>query len=458
MNLIIGIHGLGQGIHGTIYSISDPNEMLKVVQSEGATPTGFVERLWPVKKAMKLSNGAMVDGDNYGLLDRGERWKKHRVFLQTGMLCPKAAKGFLPGIISAADIASKAAPSKAENFTKFLNTAAFDMFCTFMFGEMTKCSSATALTSENEGNIKFCEASIKAMELDADLLRSPYENLMNMLSINSAMFKDFHATYNIVSEIGRKKIDNFYARYKKDELNDNEKACYLANAIKRYETGHTDLSLDEIFELCVFGLWAAVDTTSSVAGWNIMQLALNPYVQEKLHNELQNAVAATGEDHLTSEVFKRKNTPYLHAVIRETYRYSGPLPTIMSKASQNCVEVHGTPLPKGSVVQLENIAADEKYFSDAKEYRPERWSPDAVQSRKGTDSEVIDHPIFRDPFGSGARRCPGSRVATNEIRALVAQLVFDYKISTPYKSYEEVPTEARPFIQPKNPILHFTAR
>jgi len=239
------------------------------------------------------------------------------------------------------------------------------------------------------------------MEVDSDLLRSPYENFMHMIGMNTADFNEFHAAYDIVSQIGRKKVQHFYEKYKNDELNENEKACYLAGALKRYESGQSNLSLDEIFELCVFGLWAAVDTTSSVAGWNIVHLALNPHVQDKLYDNLKRAVSSTGKKILTPEVFKRANSPYLHAVVRETYRYSSPLPTVMSKTSQHEIEIHGVPLPKGSVIALENIGADEKYFNDAKEFKPERWSPEAVESRKGTYAEVVDHPVFRDPFGSG---------------------------------------------------------
>merc|ERR1712151_1081013 len=83
---------------------------------------------------------------------------------------------------------------------------------------------------------------------------------------------------------------------------------------------------------------------------------------------------------------------------RETYRCTAPLPTVMSKDSQHDIEIHGVPLPKGSVIALENIGRDEKYFKDAKEFKPERWFPDAVESRKGTREEVVDHPVFRDPF------------------------------------------------------------
>jgi hypothetical protein len=83
-----------------------------------------------------------------------------------------------------------------------------------------------------------------------------------------------------------------------------------------------------------------------------------------------------------------------------------------------------------------------------------------VASRKGTKSEVLDHPLLRDPFSQGARRCPGSRVATNEILAMISQLVLDWKISVcdeSIKSLEDIKHEAGP-IKPIFPALSFEAR
>jgi cytochrome P450 len=142
-----GVPYLGVGLHGDMYEIFDPNEMAKVVRSEGAYPSGLVEKLWQWRRAMLKSGSVLVskkesssDGEShdYGLFDKGESWKRHRSFLQTGMLDPVAARGFLPGIVVAAETASSVAPLHAHDVNEYLNYTAFDMFCSFMFGQQVR--------------------------------------------------------------------------------------------------------------------------------------------------------------------------------------------------------------------------------------------------------------------------------------------------------------------------------
>jgi hypothetical protein len=94
-----GMPGFGNGIRGLMYTIYDPTEMAKIVRSEGAYPSGVVEKLWQWRRAMKESGSLLVtekkkesgvedaaDGEthSYGLFDKGDTWKRHRAFLQTG--------------------------------------------------------------------------------------------------------------------------------------------------------------------------------------------------------------------------------------------------------------------------------------------------------------------------------------------------------------------------------------
>ena len=51
-------------------------------------------------------------------------------FFQNDLLSPAAAKGYIPGMIEAAQLASKGAPSIADNMNYFLNCCAFDLFST----------------------------------------------------------------------------------------------------------------------------------------------------------------------------------------------------------------------------------------------------------------------------------------------------------------------------------------
>jgi cytochrome P450 len=92
------------------------------------------------------------------------------------------------------------------------------------------------------------------------------------------------------------------------------------------------------------------------------------------------------------------------------------------------------------------------------EFRPERWLPEAVEARKGTAAEVLDHPLFSGPFSQGARRCPGSRVSRNEVLILLSQLILDWEITTPVKSWKDVTVVLDTVNAPLLPKIEFKAR
>ena len=124
------------------------------------------------------------------------------------------------------------------------------------------------------------------------------------------------------------------------------------------------------------------------------------------------------------------------------------------------LELHGRQMRKGDVVILETFTPglNPDLVEDPHEFRPERWLADAVEARKGTPSEIIDHPFMAEPFSQGARKCPGSRVATNEIKVLLSQLVLDWMISSPVTDLRDVQYEQKTMIEVKLPDLEFVAR
>ena len=95
------------------------------------------------------------------------------------------------------------------------------------------------------------------------------------------------------------------------------------------------------------------------------------------------------------------------------------------------------------------------------QFMPKRLFPDALNERKNTKTaELLDHPLMRDNFGQGARRCPVSLVATNEVLTMLAQLTLDYKISPPshVKILADVQHVAKPIVSPLMPQLNFKPR
>jgi len=454
----IGFPGFGTGSHGTVHVTTDPNEMNKVVRSEGSYPSGVVENLWMIRKVLKDSGSALVEGNDYGLFDNGVRWKRHRKFLQTGMLDPRAAKRFVPGIQEAARLASRGAPARRDQLNEYLHYCAFDMFNTFMLGELTRCADpSTSIEEGNEENMQFCKAAVKMMDMIGAFTFSPLEVFLgNVLGIRTAFYKEFQEAWNVVNRIGTNKVYRFIERYENGTLSDLEKDSYLAGAIERQASGDSEVTKEEMIALCVVSLLVSVDTTSTVTAWNLVQLAVHQDAQEKLYAELSaNELAGVAGQKVT----ERTSYPYLHACIRETHRITPPTPLFVVKRNRHSeVVVNGTTFPKDTTFALDNITNDPLHFVDADQYKPERWLAESVESRKGTSDEILDNPLFRDPFGQGARRCPGSRVATNEVLCMISQLVSDYKIVAKEKSLNEIGHESRLFIQPVIPELEFIPR
>ena len=244
-------------------------------------------------------------------------------------------------------------------------------------------------------------------------------------------------------------------------MTDNEKASYLARAIERQTTEKSNVSVQEVVELAWTGLFAAVDTTSASLGWNLINLALNPDVQEKLHAEIASVVAAN-DGVLTETSFSKDSMPYLHAVLRETHRLTpASAISIMKTVGSDGIEIHGMKLNKGAVVALEGFSTgiDPKLVDEPQVYKPERWLPDAVAARMGTPAQVLDHPFLKEPFSQGPRRCPGSRVATNEMLVFLSQLILDWKISAPtVSSLKDIKYEQRTSIEAELPPMNFAAR
>lgn len=375
------------------------------------------------------------------------------------MLSPDAAKSFIPGMVLAAEFASKGAPASSKELNAYTNRCAFDMFCSFFLGELTKMADPN--TGHSSENIEFCNSSVRAFETLMGQLSNPFQLLLFRLGIQSSMYNEMAENLSISTSISRKKYNEFRKRYEAGKLTEREQSSYMARAIKRQAAEDSTISESELAEIIDLSLTAAVETTSSLLSWNMVNISLNPDVQEKLHAEIVENVKAAGGRITGATIDKR--SPYLHAVLRETQRLTPPIPaTIMKENSLSDVNIHGSIIPKDSLFVLDafSVGMDPRFVDHPEEFRPERWLPEAVEARQGTSSEILDHPYYRSAFSQGSRKCPGSRVASNEVLIMLSQLVLDWKMSMPseVKTIQDVDLQLSRFIQPIMPELKFDAR
>lgn len=473
----MGIPGFGKGLYGEIFVLHDPNEMMKVLRQEKTStlpyPKGIIEAEWPMIKFLKETDNLLVAKnsgnhnvfDENGFFDRGETWKRLRQFLQTDLLSPQSSKRYIPGMVQAAQIASQAAPSSSEDLNSYFNRCAFDMFNSLMFGELTKTAD---LSVAKQANIEFCNGAVEGMTAMVHQMMLPSENLLgNFLGIQTARYKKMVSAWSRAFLHSKQKYADFRTKFESDPgaMTELEKDSYLAGAIERQKLSiESDdyCTEEELIEVVNMMLSAAVDTTSSPLSWNIYHLAVNPDVQAKLFDELSAVYKREGNS-INENFLKQSNSPYLHATIRESHRITPATPVPINKENTLAdVEIHGVTCPKDSLFSFDgySIGMDPSIVDNPTSFQPERFMEEAVESRKGTPAEVLDHPLLKSPFSHGSRKCPGARVANNEILIMISQLVLDWKISAPadIKSFADMKYEMTGMISPVLPQLKFERR
>ena len=388
--------------------------------------------------------------------------------MQSDLLHPTAAKGYLPGMIRACQIASKGAPLHSKDITVFAAFCSFDMFSSILFGEFTGLASGQ---SSNDDNERFCDVTLEAMKNINPMVRNPMVLLKKKIGIKTEDYVAFEENFEDSRRIATRKMKEFKLRKENGGLvNDFEKNSYASRSIDRFlaSIGEKDaLKEDDIIEILVVALISALDTTSSILNWSLIHLAMNPEVQKELRREVEANIASSGVGSLTADCFTKSNNVYLDGFLRENQRMTKPIGVNLVKENiMDEVEIHGKTIPKGNVFILDSRSAgmDPSLMKDPDVFDPARWSPKEVQKRKGTPAEFLDHPLYHGAFSAGARKCPGSRVASYEIKALLSQLLLDWEISfanngsTKPQTWRDIKYYNGLTIRPEVPELNFKRR
>lgn len=103
-------------------------------------------------------------------------------------------------------------------------------------------------------------------------------------------------------------------------------------------------------------------------------------------------------------------------------------------------------MPKGSdvVIPFYTIFRDPKYYEDAKQFKPERFSVEQSVEKKSLYTYM--------PFSIGPRNCPGQRFAMYEMKSVLSKIVHNFEISLT-KGSEVEPSLSSPIVlRPESPI------
>jgi cytochrome P450 len=174
----------------------------------------------------------------------------------------------------------------------------------------------------------------------------------------------------------------------------------------------TDAQLrDEAMTLFVAGH----ETTANALTWTWYLLSQHPDVEARMHAEINSVL--DGRTPIADDVVKLR---YTEMVFAESMRLYPPAWTLGRRVLSDYT-VGGYVLPEGSIVLMSPWVThhDARYFPEPFKFDPERWTPEARESR----------PKFSYfPFGGGPRVCIGEQFAWMEGVLLVATIAQQWKM------------------------------
>lgn len=207
---------------------------------------------------------------------------------------------------------------------------------------------------------------------------------------------------------------------------------------KRQKIQLTD---DDIIAQALIFFFAGFDTVSTLMCFTAYELAVNPFIQDKLRKEVDLTLEEC-KGHLTYEALLKME--YLDMVLSETLRKwpSGIAsdricvkPYIIQPEKDGEKPVH---MQIGDIIMfpLYAVHRDAKFFPEPDRFDPERFSSE-------NRSNIL--PGTFTPFGIGPRSCIGNRFALLETKCLFFNILKNFEIVVVEKSVVPIKLSRKQF-------------
>ncbi|CAL0308412.1 unnamed protein product [Lupinus luteus] len=222
------------------------------------------------------------------------------------------------------------------------------------------------------------------------------------------------------------KLLNIFKCLVKERMKQRKESGYrskrdmLDSLLNNAEENGQEMYKDKIERLSLDLFVAGTDTITSTVEWAMAELLQNPNIMSKAKVELEEII---GKENLIEESDIAK-LPYLHAIIKETFRLHPAAPLLLPRIAEVDVEMNNYIVPKGAqiFVNVWAMGRDPNLWDNPNLFSPERFLGSEIDV-KGTNFELI-------PFGGGRRICPGMSLAIRLAFLMLGLLInsFDWKL------------------------------
>lgn len=216
---------------------------------------------------------------------------------------------------------------------------------------------------------------------------------------------------------GRKVLERFFHREISRKRASQESDLFSVLCHARTEDGE-QFSDDDVVNHMIFLMMAAHDTSTITLCTLFYHLAKNPEWQERLRKESQ----ALGKTQL--EYDDLAALPGIGMAMKEALRLCAPVPSLPRRTVKD-VEYQGFFIPKGSYINITPFFTHymEEYWPDPERFDPERFSEERREDKV--------HPYAWVPFGGGAHKCIGLHFAEMQVKAILHQVLLNYRWHVP---------------------------
>ncbi|RZF47577.1 hypothetical protein LSTR_LSTR014915 [Laodelphax striatellus] len=203
------------------------------------------------------------------------------------------------------------------------------------------------------------------------------------------------------------------------------------------------LSLDEIAAQTFLFILGGHETSSAAICFLLYEMALNPDIQARLHEEIDTMDGNINYDNI-------KEMEYLNMVFNETLRKYPAAPTLIRLCVKDYMLPNGFLIKKGTqvMVPVYGLHWDAKYFPQPDKFDPERFSP------KAPTHQI--QPFTFLPFGEGPRYCIGKRFGVASVKLGVTSILSKFRIELAENTKIPMKIESKTFIT--NPYKGLTLK
>ncbi|KAI9730850.1 MAG: hypothetical protein M1834_005568 [Cirrosporium novae-zelandiae] len=172
---------------------------------------------------------------------------------------------------------------------------------------------------------------------------------------------------------------------------------------------------------------AGSETTATLLSGVTFWLLKTPEALAKVTDEVCSAFKSEDEIDFRSATAK---LPYMLACLNEALRIYPPVPTNIPRRCPPgvSVRVDGLEIPPGTLLSVHHSAAywSSLNFHKPRSFLPERWLPPA--STDPSSPFYNDNRAVVQPFSVGPRNCIGRNLAFNEMRVILARLLWNFDL------------------------------